>query len=403
MFRLALRNLLRQKMRTFITLASIVFGVAALILAGGFVEDIFVQLREATIHSRTGYIQLYRTGYYEFGRRDPYQYLIEDPAAMIKRLRRIPEVTDILQRLNFTGLVNNGKTDRSIIGEGVEPGKEAELGTFLKIIEGRMLQADDGYTLMIGEGVAQSLDLKPSDLVTVIATTEDGAMNSLEFQVVGVFRSFSQEFDARAIRMPLTAAQELLYTDKIHSIVFSLTSSEVVEPVANLLRRSFAADRYETKTWEELDDFYRKTVNLYKRQFGVLQLIILGIVLLSVANSVSMTANERVGEFGTLRAVGHSSNYVYRLLILENSVLGAVGAMIGVLVGVGLAYIISKFGIPMPPPPNANGGYTALIRIIPQNCVIAFLIGVFATIMSALLACRGPTRVHIADALRQNI
>src|SRR5690606_9961730 len=119
------------------------------------------------------------------------------------------------------------------------------------------------------------------------------------------------------------------------------------------------------QTWLELDDFYPKAVELYRSQFGFLQGIILGIVLLSVANSVSMTANERVGEFGTLRAIGHTARYVYRLLIVENTILGLFGATLGVAVGVGLAWAISRVGIPMPPPPNANTGYTAYIAIVP--------------------------------------
>lgn len=63
--RFALRNLARQKARTAMTLASIMFGVIGLILSGGFIEDIFVQLREVTIHSRLGHLQINAKGYRE--------------------------------------------------------------------------------------------------------------------------------------------------------------------------------------------------------------------------------------------------------------------------------------------------------------------------------------------------
>ena len=64
MFKLALRNVLRQQTRTALTLAAIGLGVAGLILGGGYVEDILVQLREATIHSQLGHLQVYKTGQY---------------------------------------------------------------------------------------------------------------------------------------------------------------------------------------------------------------------------------------------------------------------------------------------------------------------------------------------------
>lgn len=403
MLRLAFLNLFRHKVRTLITLVSIAFGVAALILAGGFVEDIFIQLRDATIHSRTGYLQLYRAGYFEFGRREPYDYLIDSAPALVPKLVKQRDTVDVLQRLNFTGLLNNSKVDRSIIAEGVEPDKEARLGSFISIIAGEQLKDSDENGMLIGEGVAKSLQLAPGDFANLVATTTDGSMNTLEVRIVGVFRSFSKDFDARAVRVPLTTAQELLNTQAVHSLVFSLHDVTATDRVAAWLKRGLPAKKYEIKTWLELDDFYQKTVALYDRQFGVLQVIILGIVLLSVANSVSMTANERVGEFGTLRAVGHTSGYVYQLLLVENTILGVLGASIGLGLGVGLALLISKIGIPMPPPPNANAGYTALIRVLPMTCVVAFVIGFAATVMSAVLVCRGPTRRPIAEALRQNI
>lgn len=403
MFTLALRNLTRQKGRTLIAVSAIVSGVAALILAGGFVEDIYHQLRDVTVKSRLGYLQVYRAGYEAFGRREPYAYMIEDPQALIDRARQHPAVTDVLQRITFTSLLNNSKTDRSVVVEGIEPAKESELGSFLDTLSGRELNEADGYAMVVGEGVAAALALEPGDYVTLVATTTSGFMNALEFEVVGVFRSFSRDFDARAVRIPLATAKALLDTTAVHSLVFSLADVQYVDPVVEWLEENHLGDDFEARTWLELDDFYSKTATLYASQFGVLQFIVLGIVLLGVANSVSMTAHERIGEFGTIRALGHTSGYVYRLLVLENAILGLGGATLGVLVGMGMAELISSVGIPMPPPPGSNATYTAYIRIVPHVCAAAFAIGLSATVASAVLTCRGPARTPLAEALRRNI
>jgi putative ABC transport system permease protein len=399
----ALRNLTRQKGRTGMTLASIVFGVIGLILSGGFVEDVFIQLREATIHSRLGHLQVYREGFYEQGSKDPYAYMIEDAAPVEAKAAAVPGVVDTMKRLNFFGLLNNGKTDLPIIGEGVEPTKEAKLGSFFFIIEGRQLTDDDAYGVLLGEGVAKSLKLEVGSFVTVLANTPDGALNSLEFEVVGVFRTFSKDYDARAIRVALPASQELLSVGGVHAVVVSLADTLTTDASAAALKASLAGDGFEVMTWFELDDFYASTVELYKSQLGVLQFIILVVVLLSVANSVSMTAYERVGEFGTLKALGKRDRDISRLIILENSMLGFIGATLGVALGVGLALGISAIGIPMPPPPNANVGYTAMIRVVPVVLLVSFLIGFVATVLSALLAARGAARVPVVEALRQNI
>jgi putative ABC transport system permease protein len=129
----------------------------------------------------------------------------------------------------------------------------------------------------------------------------------------------------------------------------------------------------------------------------------LTVVLLSVLSGVSMTVNERIGEFGTLRALGLRAGDVYRLILLENLLLGVGGAAAGLVVGVALAWGLSAIGIPMPPPPNANAGYTAYIRILPGTIAAACLIGLLATVLSAMLAGRAPGRTPIVDALRRNV
>src|SRR5215510_708907 len=134
MIALALRNVVRQKAHTAMTLTAIIFGVVGLILAGGWVNDIFVQLAEALIHSQSGHVQVYKKGYFAEGSRSPEKYLIADPDAIRKRIARQPAVNDVMARLNFAGLLNTGRSDVPILGEGVEPDKEAALGSFVSFV-----------------------------------------------------------------------------------------------------------------------------------------------------------------------------------------------------------------------------------------------------------------------------
>ncbi|WP_332670184.1 ABC transporter permease [Aromatoleum sp.] len=400
-FTLALRNIFRQRVRTAMTLGAIVFGVTGLILSGGFVQDIFVQLGEATIHSQTGHLQVFRKGFLERGTRQPQDFLIEDPHVVADRIQAIPAVKDVAARLNFSGLLNNGRRDLAIIGEGVQPDKETRLGTFLSLTAGRHLTDADAFGMAVGQGVAHSLGLKPGDTVTLVLNTIEGALNTLDFEVVGVFQSFSKDFDARAVRIPLAAAQELMLTAGANVLVTTLHRTEDTRSALAQVRAAIDPERLEAQGWQTLADFYEKTVDLYERQFGVLQLIILFMVLLSVTNTVNMTAFERLAEFGTVRALGNRKRDVFRLLIVENLLLGLIGATLGVVVGALLALAISAVGIPMPPPPNANMGYTAVIRLLPFTIVSAWLIGFLATAAAAVFPARRVSGTSIVDALRQ--
>jgi len=83
-------------------------------------------------------------------------------------------------------------------------------------------------------------------------------------------------------------------------------------------------------------------------------------VLLSVVNSVNMSLMERIGEFGTLRALGDRSRPVFRLILTESALLGLLGSALGIAIGIVVAMIITAAGIPMPAMPNSNIGYSAI-------------------------------------------
>jgi putative ABC transport system permease protein len=403
MLRLALRNVLRQKARTAMTLAAIICGVAALILGNGWVNDIFVQLGEALIHSRSGHLQVHTKGFFEAGTKSPEKYIIADIAQVKQDIARLEGVDMTMARLNFAGLLNNGKTDVPIVGEGVEPDKEMRLGTFVRITAGRRLTDADTFGIEVGYGVAAALKLKPGSRLTLLANTVGGALNTLDVEVVGVVQSFSNDYDARAIKIPLAAAQELLGVQGANAITIMLKQTSDTVRAARWLQPKLDPLGMEVKTWMEMNDFYQKAVDLYQRQFGVLQLIILIMVLLSVANSVNMNVFERVGEFGTMMSLGNRRSTVFRLVVTESALLGIIGCTIGVALGVVLAIIISRVGIPMPPPPHASIGYTARIHILPGALAVSFMIGLGATLLAAILPAQRVSRTPITHALRQII
>jgi putative ABC transport system permease protein len=403
MLKLAFRNIFRNRLRTALTLAAIVSGVVAIIISGGFVEDVFVQLREATIHSRIGHLQIYRKGFLEFGKREPAHYLIADAKPLTQAVASLPHVKDVMTRLNFSGLANNGRADLPILGEGIEPDKEARLGSATTIVAGRQLKDSDLNGVIIGEGVAAALHLKPGDIVTLMVNTPEGALNTLEFEIVGVFRTFFKEYDDRAVRIPMGAAQELLYTGAVHGIVVSLDDSMATDEVLASINRKLGTKDYEVKPWYQLADFYEKTVALYRRQFGALQFIIMVMLVLSVASTVNMAVYERTGEFGTMLAIGQRRKQVFKLVMLEYTLLGLLGSFIGLVLGGGIATAISGVGIAMPPPPGSNADYTASIRLVPWVMGVALLIGSLAAALAAVLPGRRAASLPVVDALRHNV
>ncbi|MFA9439031.1 ABC transporter permease [Uliginosibacterium sp. sgz301328] len=399
---LALRNLLRQPARSLTTLFAIVVGVASLILSAGFVRDIVAQLGEAFISSQTGHIQIAVPQYFASANRATGEVLLHDAPALRKAASAVPGVADVMGRLSFSGVLNNGRRDYSILGFGVEPAAESRLGTGLHIVAGRDLTATDEFGALLGEGLATALGVGPGEPLTLLASTPDGAMNTIDVEVVGTFRSFSKDFDARALRLPLRAAQTLLDTDGVNVLVLRLDETAQTDLIAQRLRQQLGP-RLAVREWHTLSDFYEKTVALYRRQFGVLQLIVLAMVLLSVANSVNMSAFERIPEFGTLRALGTRNGALRTLILTETLVLGLVGAVLGAIAGMGLARLVSFVGIPMPPAPGSDVGYIAHISPAFTDVASAAAIGLVATVLAGIPPAVRCARLPITDALRRAI
>lgn len=403
LLKLALRNIFRHRGRTAMTLASIVFGVVALILAGGFIEDTIIETGEATIRSNTGHVQIARKGYWEYGSQQPERYLIDDIEGLRRRIMAIDGVEDVMFRMSFSGLLGNGRSDWAIIGEGVEPDREARLASYLTVIAGRRMTDHDRYGMMIGAGVAKALKLGAGDTASLLVSTPGGATNLLDFEIVGVFQTFSKDYDARAVRIPLAAAQELMATQGAHLGVSLLKDTAATGHAADALRQQLAGDGFEVKTWLDLDAFYNQTVTLYRQQFGFLTGIILVMLLLSVSNTVNIGIFERVSEFGTMMALGNRSARVFGLIVTESICLGLIGSLLGVVIGTLMATSISQVGIPMPPPPNADQGYISKILVVPGIIALAFVTGLLAATLASILPARKVSRMHIAEALRQSV
>ncbi|MGC1819211.1 MAG: FtsX-like permease family protein [Casimicrobiaceae bacterium] len=400
---IAARNLVRQRTRTLLTLASVALGVASLILARGFVDDVLWQLREATIRSQLGHFQVFAPGYVDGARREPLAHTLAGPRGAIAALHAIAGVDTVAPRLSFPGSLSNGRGQVPVIVEGVDPAAEARIGTALSMVAGLPLERASGPAVIVGEGVAGALGLHPGDTITLLAATRDGALNTLDAPLAGVFRSPFKDYDAVAARIKLDDAQALVGTDSVNSLVVLLAPGTDVETAIADARHVLPSDHYDVRAWWELADFYQGTAALYRREFLVLLVIVSLMVLLSVANSIGMSLHERRGEFGTVRALGYPPATVFRQILAESLLLGACAALVGVVVGVLLAWGISAVGIAMPPPPNSELGYTATIRLSVPSLALAALVGLVASVAGAILPARRLARMPIVEALRHAV
>lgn len=402
---LALRNLIRNRRRSLTALLIVAVGVISMVLAEGFIQWIFWAMREGTIQFQSGHIQVVRPDYFSKGVANPLAYLLPKDSAILRTLESTPGVKLVTPRLKVTGLISHGETTVAFLAEGVIAAKEAELSKGLSIVKGRNLSEPTAHEVILGRGLARNLGVAPGDTVALLATASGGGINAIEAKVVGAFTSTNQAYDNSALRLPIAQAQSLLRVQGAHEWLVLLDKTEQTDHFLEQFRARFPENtsHLEFVPWYAHADFYNKTVALFSQQINVLRLIIGLIIVLSISNMLIMNVLERTGEVGTLLAIGLKRKKILQMFATEGALLGLVGGLAGIAIGYGLAELISSIGIPMPPPPGMEEGYTGEIRVTAGLLISAFLIASITTLLAGLYPAWKASRQQIVNALRHNI
>ncbi|GAB3248800.1 ABC transporter permease [Chitinimonas naiadis] len=401
-FRIAFRNLYRQRRRSALAVIAVGFGVVALVLAGGFIEWGLWFGRDSTIHSQLGHIQIVRQDYYEKGIADPYNYLLPKGSPELERISKLGGVETVGPRLSLSGLASLGDSTISFIGEGVDPASERNLSRSLTIRDGKNLAEDDPKGIILGQGLAANLGARVGDSIVLLSSPAKGGMNATEVKVRGIFSTITKAYDDVALRMPILLARKLIRVEGAHVWVVALKDTELTKPRLAEVKTILGKSGLQAIEWRELADFYNKSETLLKKQFGTVKMIIGIIIVLSISNTMMMAVMERTGEIGTMMALGIRRKAVMQLFLTEGFLLGVVGAAIGLVVGGLLAYLISLVGIPMPPPPGMADSYTARILVTGGLASESFVLAVLTTLLASIYPAWKASRMQIVDALRTN-
>src|SRR5438552_721457 len=212
--RIAFRNIFRNRRRSAITLLVIVFGAVGLILFGGYKALTFYNLRESTIRGRLGHLQIYAAGYSKAESPKPLQFGLENVSEIRQLVQKDPRIRMTAAQIGLMGLVSNGEKSETFLATAVEPAKDRAMNS-QRLLEGTALPDNESDAVIVGRGLAAAMHVKPGDYLTIMTPTVSGSLNAMDVRVAGVFMSGVKEYDDRAVKMPLVAAQRLLQTTKV--------------------------------------------------------------------------------------------------------------------------------------------------------------------------------------------
>lgn len=402
--KIAIRNAFRNQRRSLLSVFMIASAVASIVVFEGFTYNMVEGLRETTIETQTGHLQLALDSFWEKSNSQPKKNLITNYDSLLKEIKKDSRVKFVSGRLEFFGLLSKDDASISARAVTIDPGKEKSRNRYFRFKSGVALDEARPLQIAVGSGLAKKLGINAKDNVSFLTHTYDGVVNAMDFEVSGIFQTDISEFDDNTLLVPLATAQKLLDTHFVEQIVVGLHSSWDTTAYKEALRPAVAslAPQVRIKTWFQLATLYKQVSVFNKIQNTLVKLILFSLVLLSIANTVGMSIMERTGEIGTLRALGEHRKSVVVQFLSEGFFLGLCGALIGAACGILIAYLFNSLNIPVVFP-GASSPIYIKIEILGSSVFKASFLGIFITVLAALLPAYRASKMNIVQALRHNI
>jgi len=404
--KIAFRNIVKNKRRSFVTLLAIATGFAAVSLFRGYADNTYWGLRQMAVRGEgLGHLTIYKKGWLKKGKIDPDRYMFSKQEIQ-RILDLVEEDDDVIMatpQISISGLVSNGRTSAIFLANGVIPRDEKIIkGSWaaFRLVEGNVLSEKKLYGVEMAEDLASHLDLKPGSHAVVMASTLDGQMNALDIEVIGIYDTGSDATNDKYLRVPFAFAQSLYDTDKADRVVVLLDDWKNTERARTLLLNVLSEGGLpcEIKTWNELSLFYSKVKGMFDMIFMFLFFIVLVIVVMSVVNTMGMAVIERTREIGTLRALGLKRRGVGLLFAIEGAMIGLLGSILGIVLNVGVWAII-RAAEPTYIPPGVSTPVSLIVNLVPQAMLMLAVFLIVLSLIAAILPARRAARQNVVDAL----
>ncbi|HEX2884131.1 MAG TPA: ABC transporter permease [Candidatus Limnocylindria bacterium] len=374
----AISNIWRRPLRTALTILGIVIGVFALTVMGALAEKLNVLVDGGDEYFRT------RLFVFDAGAASGFQAasrpITRDLVLRIEEVDGVERATPVLQTLLDPEEI--GGFDIPELLTGIEPETWYDESVDLRVDAGRLLEAGEDQVTVIGADLAERYDLRVGDTFT---------MRERDFEVIGVLER-TLTFPDKIAYVPLRDAQEI-YVESVPE-AFQERTDELATQIEVFPDDLADADRIATAIEDVLAEVRVVTPDQVADQIGqasiVFNLIIVGASViavivggLSVINTMVMTVSERVREIGIKKAVGAPTSAILREFVIEATLLGAIGGLIGLGAGALLVVILNA--------QTAGSGTTVFLltpMLLLRSFVFATVLGALAGIYPALRAAR---------------
>ncbi len=346
--KLGLRNLTRHKKRTITT--AVVISVAVLIYLA--TESFLMGFESISYNNivdlESGHLQVAHPEYWEDRDKAPLKNLITLEESLLKEIRETEGVEEVSAQLRFSANLNNGIDELPVYGIGITPETHSNLfKTTDYLVEGRML-TNGKYEAVLGKSLAELMELKVGDYLTLLVRTREKTFNTLDAEIVGLVSTPNPSVNDNFVYVPLGIAREALNLEtEVSTIIVRIEEGrEAARKVAEVISQELQDQGYNYSAfpWQEIA---RSFIAMMQAE-QVETITILGIILLIAAvgiiNTTLLSALERMEEIGMMKAMGLKEGEIVSAFMVEAAGIGVIGGLIGCLLGGLTTLYLTKIG-----------------------------------------------------------
>ncbi len=402
LFQLALRNLFRNKRRTILTMTLVVLAVAFLLTMDTFINGMINNVTEDAIKT-SGHIRIQNKKFTAAERMLPIQHNISGYDQIKPAVQRLlPEGAAVAGQIRFPTMLYGPDKNTVGLGFAIEPAAaDRVLQLDRNIIAGRGLKGAE-KEVVLGKELAQRLQVKVGDTVSVFAKSQYGSFGGDNLKVVGIADLGFSKFN-KIFYMPLVTAQGLLEMDnQVTSILIMLKDQKDISASTAALRRDRALAGYDVIPYTD-NVLLQQLLPVVRAVLSILLGFFLIIGILGITNTMFMAVMERIHEIAVMGALGLKRKKITTLIMMESGMIGVIGSLIGLMLGLAVSWYLVKHGIVLN---NTARGLPISVKSVvygqlnPVAVIRSFLIGSIAAVLSSFFPARRAARIEPAAAMR---
>ena len=343
---IAWRNILRNRVRSLITICAIGFGLGAMIFLRGYIDGAHVQMKENFTGLLMGHIQIHAQG---FEKNVNISRNIRDPESIASVLKQDPSIEVFSKRVRCFCLY--GTAENSVGGMiiGIDPESEIKVSSIHKsVVRGRFIAKGEDHAIVLGQSLLENLGIDLGDKVVMMAQAYDGTLGADAFRVVGIMRTGVEDIDRSLGIVSLDALRTtLVLGNKVTDFVIRVRDFDLISLTYSELSKAFDTEKFEIMTWDQISPALKQWMDFDDAFAYIFLLIVLVVIVAGILNTILMSLLERTREFGVMMALGTKGYQLATIVGIESFLLGLIGMLAGTGFGVFVTLMFSRIGIPI--------------------------------------------------------